>query len=402
MKYYFLGLATILVVCVGCAGLDGQQHFEKNQYFAPPPAMLQRPGPMVDGPGPGVIPMMNQPMGVPGAVMPPSGPHGPNVQAHPQNTQVKFVGPAGMSIGWKAGEIFAENQLITPGRYDFARGGTYQLKLTGIPDREETVLYPTLQVRPGHPSIDAYLAHNSVPVELTDEDFDQVASNNYVTKVIYLPDARHQELAIAGVETLVSTRLDPGVDPVAEAQRRGTVMLVLRIGNKDLEMPGSIPAGPAVNGVSSIRQASHMVIDGMQDQFVPPMPIAVEKSQINGIPPAMIVAGSGPPGQSPYPIAGVGPTPSWGTPSTMTPIGLPGPPALPMGGPASLTSHTLRNRTKTDLPKPVDNLLIDVKHEPGYRLPHPVKHIQYTEKHPVYRPGEVAYPAHKMPPRIIR
>ena len=56
--------------------------------------------------------------------------------------------------------------------------------------------------------------------------------------MIYLPDPKNQELAIAGVETIVSTRLDPGVDPVAEADRRGTIMVVLRLGNMDLEMPG--------------------------------------------------------------------------------------------------------------------------------------------------------------------
>jgi hypothetical protein len=43
-------------------------------------------------------------------------------------------------------------------------------------------------------------------------------------------------LAIAGVETLVSTRLDPGVDPIAEADRRGTILAILRLGGIDLEM----------------------------------------------------------------------------------------------------------------------------------------------------------------------
>ena len=42
-------------------------------------------------------------------------------------------------------------------------------------------------------------------------------------------------------------------------------------------------------------------------------------------------------------------------------------------------------------------MLVDVKHEPGYSLPKPVKHIQYTEKHPVYSEGEVAYPKWSLP-----
>ena len=63
---------------------------------------------------------------------------------------------------------------------------------------------------------------------------------NFVTKVIYLPDPRYQELAVSGVsvETLVSTRLEPGIDPILEADKRGTILLIVRLGAIDLEMPG--------------------------------------------------------------------------------------------------------------------------------------------------------------------
>ena len=56
------------------------------------------------------------------------------------------------------------------------------------------------------------------------DDFNQILSGNFVTKVIYLPDPEFQELAVAGVETLVSTRLEPGIDPIAEADRRGVIL----------------------------------------------------------------------------------------------------------------------------------------------------------------------------------
>ena len=85
-------------------------------------------------------------------------------------------------------------------------------------------------------------------MQFTEEDLDQVLSGNFVTKVIYLPDAEFQELALAGVETLVSTRLDPGVDPIVEADRRGTILAIIRIGNKDLEIPGGAGGGALVGG----------------------------------------------------------------------------------------------------------------------------------------------------------
>lgn len=372
MKYYFLALGTLVVVCVGCA-YDGQQAFEHaEEYHAPPAAMLQRPGPMVDGPGPGVMGMMAPQMG-------------PQFQT--QTTQVRFVAPMGMSIGWKIPGGFAENQLNAPGSYNFQQGATYQFKLTDIDGHDSLVLYPTLQVYPSHPQTDDYLSHNSVPIELTEEDLQQVESNNFVTKVIYLPEPKFQELAIAGVETLVSTRLEPGVDPVAEADRRGTIMAVMRVGNKDLEMPG-----PDVDG--TIQQTSFRVLDGEAGERVPPMPIAFQGQGPNGIPGPMIVGGSGMPGMpAQHPIAGMGSIPSWGMPITGTPIGLPGPPHLPYGGPAGLKSHTVRNLTESNIGKPVDHFLIDVKHDPGYSLPKPVRHVEYTETHPVLGPGEVSVPA---------
>eukprot|EP00913_Durusdinium_trenchii_P023304 g21882.t1 len=341
MKYYFLALATAVVVCVGCA-YDGQQILDRKEYSAPPAAQLQRPGPMVDGPGPGVLQLMSHKV--------------PQHQAFvSRTTQVRFVAPKAMTIGWMIQGGFAENQLNTPGTHDFRQGATYRLKLTNIADRPTLgALYPTLQVYPTHPTTDAYLSHNSIPIELDDKDLDQIESNNFVTKVIYLPDPKNQELAIAGVETLVSTRLDPGVDPVAAADQRGTILVVLRVGNKKLEMGGKAlgPGGAAMPG--GINQVSYRVLDGKDGQHAEPMPIGPAGGGMHGIPHPMIVAGSGRPGMpGMHPVAGMGSIPAWGMPMTGTPIGLPGPPHLPLGGPAGLRRHTIVNNTKVDIGKPV-------------------------------------------------
>lgn len=184
-------------------------------------------------------------------------------------TQVAFVSPVGMSIGWEAStgtastvgvsvggagvtvgtqapvRTFMPSMLTVPGRYNFEQGAIYRLKITNIPGHPGVPFYPTLEIAPSSPRTDAYLTHNAVPIEFTDEDFDQVSAGNFVTKVIYLPDPQHQELAIAGVETLVSTRLDPGVDPIAEADRRGTILAIVRLGGIDLEMPQAAAASAA-------------------------------------------------------------------------------------------------------------------------------------------------------------
>jgi hypothetical protein len=380
MKYYFLALGTVVAVCVGCA-MDGYQPhkaaYSKGEYHAPPAEFLQRPGPMVDGPGPGVIPML-APAPVP--IVPPT-------------TQIRFMGPDGMHIGWMMQPgAYAENQLIAPGSYNFPQAAAYRLKLTNIPGRESLALYPTLQVYPAQPQTAAYLSHVKVPVQITVEDLDQIESNNFVTKVIYLPDARFQELAIANVETLVSTRLDPGIDPIIEADKRGTIMAVLRIGNKDEEMPAGPP--PMAQGDDEdINQVAYQAVDGDQGKFVPPMPIGPAGVAQPPIPGAIMMAGSGYPGQPTMdPVSGVN-MPVWGMPITGTPIGLPGPPHLPYGGPANLKSHTVNNISPNYIPQGSGHVRIDVGHYPGYSVPPPVEYIKYTEKHPVFAPGEVGYPA---------
>jgi hypothetical protein len=170
----------------------------------------------------------------------------PNVRS-----QVFFVDPPGMKIGWQTRstgpeKVYLPAQLSVPARYNFMQGYIYRLKLTEIPGRPGLNLYPSIEVAPSTPATDAYLTHNPIPAQFTEEDFDQVQAGNFVTKVIYLPDPKYQELA-SNVETLISTRLDPGVDPILEADRRGTILMIVRLGGIDEEMPAggaTVPAGP--------------------------------------------------------------------------------------------------------------------------------------------------------------
>jgi hypothetical protein len=158
-------------------------------------------------------------------------------------SSVRFVGQDGMKIAWFApladGKVGFREQLETPGRYNFLQGGIYRLRLSSIPKRANLFLYPTIEVKPQTPRTGTFLAHSSIPVTFTDDDIEQVIAGNMVTKVIYLPDPAFQDLAVPGPDEIVSTRLEPGVDPELEAQRRGTVLLVIRIGNIDLESQGT-------------------------------------------------------------------------------------------------------------------------------------------------------------------
>jgi hypothetical protein len=96
-------------------------------------------------------------------------------------------------------------------------------------------------VVPANSKTEAFLAHNYVPVEFTEADFDQVTDGNYLTKVVYLPDPQHQAPTGPGLAQLVSTQLPGGADPIVEAQKRGCILLVVRLGGIDLEAANSPP-----------------------------------------------------------------------------------------------------------------------------------------------------------------
>ena len=328
----------------------------------PPAAMLQHPGPGVEGPGPGIITPASYEAALSAAGA--GGPPGPGgsggVYGMAPTSQVGFVGPAGMQHRWdiSAGGGFDTEPLVAPGRYDFPQGAIYRLKITDIPGREGIELYPSLEVAPVTPRTAAYLAHNAVPFQLTEEDLDQVTSGNFVTKVVYLPDAAYQELAVAGVETLVSTRLDPGCDPVVEADRRGSILSIIRIGNKDLESPGTAGAGGfADNGSGTAMPAGLAAPLGMP-------------------------CGGNPAEMPPAFVAGMT-APQYGMPSVGTPIGLPGPAHIPLGVPAGLQRHSITNHTKMHIPPPSRSVGLHVQESPGLSYPKPARHAYVLERHDV-------------------
>lgn len=318
-------------------------------------------------------------------------------------SQVSFLGEEPLQISWdvSGAGCFDSSPLFVPGKQDFSQGAIYRLKVSQLPGRESVMLYPTLEVAPVTPRTDAYLAHAPVPVQFTEEDFDQVLSGNFVTKVIYLPDPEYTEVALAGVETLVSTRLDPGVDPIAEADRRGSILAILRMGNKDL----SKTAGMCTDG--AVMPAQYEGDEYMVGPEHVPAPVEGEymgaapgdymtggscpSGGCNGggcygggygggmgnMPMGAPTAGFAPQGVPPHMVANM--APGYGMPITGTPIGLPGPPHIPLGVPAGLKKHSMRNRTRVVLPDPVEEFKMTVKQRPGMNYPAPVSKVRIDE-----------------------
>lgn len=157
-----------------------------------------------------------------------------------QRTQIRFVQPGGMFVHFmdQAGG-FTDPGRQVPNAYPFPQGNVYRVKLDNIPNRGPRPFYPTIEVYPTTERTVEFLSHSTVPLSFTDEDFEQAKVGNLVVKVVYLPDAQFQDLAVA--EEIVSTKLQPGEDPIQEAKRRGTILMVIRLGNIDLEDKSAPP-----------------------------------------------------------------------------------------------------------------------------------------------------------------
>ena len=330
-----LMMLALAVMTIGCQVPVARRGIPVSHNL-PPAQMLMEPGPGVGGPGPGVLAAASyDATGQAGLAA-----YGPFASVTQQQVQVLFDKPDGMNVHWDVSGVgmYDSTPLVVPGRQNFAQGGVYRLKLTNIPGHDAMEVYPTLEIGTVSPRTAAYLAHAAVPVQLTQEDFDQVAAGNFVTKVIYVPDPEYQELALAGVDTLVSTRLDPGVDPITEADRRGAILAILRMGNKDLEMPGGD------NAVAAGAMPMGMGGGGTGDYI----------SGVTG--------------------------PNYGMPWTGTQIGLPGPPHVPLGGPAGLREYSMHNHTAMQIPGPTPQVDVHVRQQPGLSYPRPASKVLINEQ----------------------
>ncbi len=157
-------------------------------------------------------------------------------------------------IDWLAGpgsltvDGFGKGRIVTP------IGSNTSLRLTDLPGRDNAAMFVTLQIV-DNPSSDLsrrgvlnpveLLAHNPIPLQVTDEDCDRVLSGEFVIKWIYLP----HDLSTAGesvFNTLDSSRSEPTSISISEVEKLGVVVAILRLSNRPEPLvPGEQPPEPS-------------------------------------------------------------------------------------------------------------------------------------------------------------
>ncbi len=232
-------------------------------------------------------------------------------------SQIYFLDPNGMLVGWQNGtgpqgeRTYLPAQLTVPARYNFNQGFIYRLKITNIPGRPTVSLYPTIGC--ADDANDRRLPGAQCDPGAVDRRGFRSGRRWRQLRYQGHLSARPQVsgLAVSGVETLVSTRLEPGVDPILEADKRGTILLILRLGAIDLETPvaqvsGAV-VGPPVVGVPT-ELAPGALPPGATVVAPPAQPtVNLDSAPVSGVPATPVPAAA--PAPAPAPVAPAVPAP---------------------------------------------------------------------------------------------
>jgi uncharacterized repeat protein (TIGR01451 family) len=145
---------------------------------------------------------------------------------------VRFQGGPGLRVTFYQGR--RERSFEAPVVVGMRPGYAYRLHLSHLPGHPGVSIFPTVEVRGSlklAPKLNS--ASYPAPVVLTEADLESVAAGNFVCKAVYLENPEHpaSPTAIHGLEPM-ELELPPGSDLLSEAQDRGRLMLVVRMGGR--------------------------------------------------------------------------------------------------------------------------------------------------------------------------
>lgn len=120
-------------------------------------------------------------------------------------------------------------EIVFPKRVNLEAGRIYHLTLSNLQSQQGIQLDGSVELKSVNPQSRSFLRYNAVPFRITSDDISHCASNGLLEKAVYLPSEGSANPGLVALQTLASQRMEAGVDAVAEAQRRGTLIAVLRL-----------------------------------------------------------------------------------------------------------------------------------------------------------------------------
>ncbi len=166
---------------------------------------------------------------------------------------IQMSGPDGLVMRMESQYFNIDSKPI---RFGISRaiGDPLDLHIEYKPVLHAAVLAGRLDLYPADKYSLKFLRDDVIPIEITEDDI-RAAWNSGLIKVVYLPDAEPGEPAPSAVETIVASSPEDVEDPIKEADRLGTILLVLRLAKNQDEFPfakvypNQMVGGPGIRAV---------------------------------------------------------------------------------------------------------------------------------------------------------
>jgi uncharacterized repeat protein (TIGR01451 family) len=146
---------------------------------------------------------------------------------------VQFRGGPGLRATFYQGQH--ARSFATPVAVGMRPGYAYRLRLSNLPGHPGISIFPTVEVRGSlklSPKLNA--ANYPAPVVLTEADIESVMAGNLICKAIYLENPDRAVPATMSPTLPMELDLPPGSNLLTEAQDRGRLMILVRIGGRML------------------------------------------------------------------------------------------------------------------------------------------------------------------------
>jgi hypothetical protein len=132
-------------------------------------------------------------------------------------------------------------------------GGTYRLKISGLPDLPGIDVYPTVELIDHLHAPPGTEQDFPVPIEITAADAAAAAENRLVTKVVYL---EQPDLALPQPQEngLITTDFAAGANLMQVADERGRPCAIIRIGGRTPDMANPDPAFFSTSGAVIVTE----------------------------------------------------------------------------------------------------------------------------------------------------
>ena len=183
------------------------------------------------------------PPGVVGSWSAQAGRSGSPRQMYFQPVEVRLVdtGPSGGGrVTWYAMGRGREGMATeaAPHAAGLLVGATYRVGISDMPEFPGVTVYPTIEVIDRLHPPEGRRYEFPIPVELTGEDIRLALQGKLVTRVVFLEEPR---LAAGNEQTrpMMVRDLDPKSNALAEADRVGRPMAILRLGSRMAPIEGS-------------------------------------------------------------------------------------------------------------------------------------------------------------------